>query len=86
MHRRAAKALARLRIYAFTQFRKSLRCSHTYREDVADGPGQILDWFPSFIKLYFRYADKLLKGENQSSQILVHSLAEKLRVHVYGIR
>ena len=33
-----------------------------------------LDWFPSLIKLHFRYAyfkkyaDKLLKGENQSSK------------------
>ena len=27
-----------------------------------------VDWFPSLIKLYFRYdADKLLKGENQST-------------------
>ena len=25
-----------------------------------------LDWFPSLIKLHFRYAYKLLKGENQS--------------------
>ena len=27
---------------------------------------QPLYWFPSLIKLYFRYAYKLLKGENQS--------------------
>ena len=26
-----------------------------------------VDWFPSLIKLHFRYADKLLKGENQST-------------------
>ena len=40
-------------------------------------PVWTIDWFPSLIKLHFRYADKLLKGENQSTFTTDRSIVQQ---------